>query len=407
MTTLRQIESNRRNSKLSTGPRSEVGKEKSRSNSLKHGLSGAGVVFPDEEAEAVRQRTEDWAEDFHPDTKYGQWLAGQVALESLRIERCQQRDLALRIHLAERARTSWEEDRERAAEAIGEGLAKRPGLAVSCLQGTAQGCDWLLDRWRGLQAILEHQGQWADAHRALAFDLLRIPVELRDIPGPIDTPESQAVATRDAIEKLTRFQSEALDDLDEIEQEAATQGLPIVEDREVVRLRRYEAACRRQMNAALRQLAQGRGEPAEARPRDPVPTPASLEASTSPTHPGGSGASTVVGHGPLNAERERSKDLLIAEFEARRKEASGEAMDEFRQLSGRFALAGARPANTPTQEPGTPTLLPQRTSLLDLNIVPPSASIPSPSPDPVDPAAGPTNLPHDRPDPTLDTRRRC
>ena len=40
MTTLRQIESNRRNSKLSSGPRTELGKRMSRANSVTHGLSG-------------------------------------------------------------------------------------------------------------------------------------------------------------------------------------------------------------------------------------------------------------------------------------------------------------------------------------------------------------------------------
>src|SRR3954468_14684737 len=99
MTTLRQIESNRRNSKLSSGPRTELGKQMSRANSVTHGLSGAGVVLPAEEEEAVRRRTEEWAESFKPETAYGRWLAGQIALEAVRIDLCQQHDLALRIHM--------------------------------------------------------------------------------------------------------------------------------------------------------------------------------------------------------------------------------------------------------------------------------------------------------------------
>jgi hypothetical protein len=43
-----QILANQANAKLSTGPKSEAGKERSRRNSLKHGMTGGGVVLPEE-----------------------------------------------------------------------------------------------------------------------------------------------------------------------------------------------------------------------------------------------------------------------------------------------------------------------------------------------------------------------
>lgn len=44
MTSLRQIEANRRNARLSTGPITEVGKKRSRQNALRHGLTAETVI---------------------------------------------------------------------------------------------------------------------------------------------------------------------------------------------------------------------------------------------------------------------------------------------------------------------------------------------------------------------------
>jgi hypothetical protein len=51
MTSFRQIESNRRNAQLSTGPLTEEGKRKSRQNALRHGLTAETVIDALEDAE--------------------------------------------------------------------------------------------------------------------------------------------------------------------------------------------------------------------------------------------------------------------------------------------------------------------------------------------------------------------
>ena len=265
-------------------------------------------MLPAEEEEAVRRRTEEWAESFKTETAYGRWLAGQIALEAVRIDLCQQHDLALRIHLVERAETRWEDDRRHIAERLGASLAKRPAQVVSSLKQTPQGCDWLLERWRGLLDALDHLGQWTDIQRELALDLLGTPAELRDIPGRLDTREAQAEAARGAVERLTRSKSEALAVLDAIEQEAAAQGTPILEDRDLARLRRYESACRRQMQRALGQLSAEKGDTAEA--------PASQPFGRSPSLSPPMAESKCIDSSSLDADRERRLDLLCAELDA-------------------------------------------------------------------------------------------
>src|SRR3954451_3116613 len=70
----------------SGGPKTPEGKERSRRNALKHGLR-AKVLVPDEMIEDVRNRTADFAREFQPRTTYQEWLVGEIALATVRIDR--------------------------------------------------------------------------------------------------------------------------------------------------------------------------------------------------------------------------------------------------------------------------------------------------------------------------------
>ena len=86
MATVRQVAANRRNAQKSTGPRTDEGKNQSRRNALKHGLSGAGVVLPKEEAEAVARRNAEWNSSLRPWNQLEMFLAEQVVVASVQIE---------------------------------------------------------------------------------------------------------------------------------------------------------------------------------------------------------------------------------------------------------------------------------------------------------------------------------
>src|SRR6185437_3398488 len=51
MSSLRQIEANRRNARLSTGPVTEEGKKRSRQNAVRHGLTGETIIDALEDAD--------------------------------------------------------------------------------------------------------------------------------------------------------------------------------------------------------------------------------------------------------------------------------------------------------------------------------------------------------------------
>jgi hypothetical protein len=82
-----RILANQANAKLSTGPKSPESKERSRANSLKHGLTGAGIVMPAADAAEVQSRADAIAAETNASGVVGHSLARIAALNSVRIER--------------------------------------------------------------------------------------------------------------------------------------------------------------------------------------------------------------------------------------------------------------------------------------------------------------------------------
>ena len=82
-----QIRANQANSARSTGPKSIGGKEKSRANALKHGLTGEGVVLTTEDAIEVEAMFHDLEADLRPSGPMGRALVRRIATCVVRMER--------------------------------------------------------------------------------------------------------------------------------------------------------------------------------------------------------------------------------------------------------------------------------------------------------------------------------
>jgi hypothetical protein len=83
-----KIAANRQNSAKSTGPKTPEGKEVSRRNSFKHGLTGAGIVLPNEDVAEVEERLKSYREDLQPVGQVAEDLARRAAVLSVRLDRC-------------------------------------------------------------------------------------------------------------------------------------------------------------------------------------------------------------------------------------------------------------------------------------------------------------------------------
>jgi hypothetical protein len=160
-----KLAANRENAKKSTGPRTEAGKQRSRQNSVKHGLT-AGVVISEELRELAEERIKSWTRSMRPQTEPEAWLIERAAVDAARV------DAASRC---ERART---EARLRydilysKSEGISESGAMKQGAALMHshpsevpdllihLRAKRSGCEWLLRRWADLKRRHQAQGCW-------------------------------------------------------------------------------------------------------------------------------------------------------------------------------------------------------------------------------------------------------
>jgi hypothetical protein len=100
MATEAQTLANQANASRSKGPTSPEGKMQSRMNSLKHGMTGAGIVLPEADALEVHRRITAFAEELDAQGELEYAFVRRAALNSLRMERAaDQQTAALSEHI--------------------------------------------------------------------------------------------------------------------------------------------------------------------------------------------------------------------------------------------------------------------------------------------------------------------
>ena len=120
---------------------------------------------------------------FKPQNDWENWLAGQLALLTFRIERNQRIERRVRELAALRAIDCWEVDQAQLAEVTAAKLAKDPSKARAALWTTLAGCDWLLARWAELETA--DIGGWTTEQRTLAHQIYPFESERMTRPGAI------------------------------------------------------------------------------------------------------------------------------------------------------------------------------------------------------------------------------
>ncbi len=212
------------------------------------------AIDADPETRELEQRISLWTQILQPADELERWVASRAAVASFRIDRCVKIEMIERAGMRLRARHCWDDDRDSDAEALGESLSKNPSRTRKRLLATPHGCDWLLERWNGLLEALKARGDWNESQRALAFELLGIPVEIRTgAPGGTDSPEGfQALALRE-IERIQARRAKS-QRLDRHERELASRGHGFERTAEARALRREEAASSKTLTWALKLL---------------------------------------------------------------------------------------------------------------------------------------------------------
>jgi hypothetical protein len=152
-----QLEANRRNARLhSTGPRTAEGKAISRRNSLKHGLTGAGVVLPTDDEAEVARRFEALEAELAPKSELARMLVNRVATLSLRMEHCAEHEAKNSAFRMRHAVEAFDDQRLAEVEKTLSWIATEPATAARRLRATPEGIDSLVADLERLRAGLAH-----------------------------------------------------------------------------------------------------------------------------------------------------------------------------------------------------------------------------------------------------------
>jgi hypothetical protein len=257
-----RLAANRANALKSTGPRTPEGKDRSRANSLKHGLC-ATICVP-EDTPTIQGRIFELFGPLKPQNEFHTWLVERIAVGTLRIDRCERMERRARDKVALRAELTWDDDRKLDAEILGGQLARKPAQTVEALKRTPHGCDWLIGRWALLANVADAQETWTADQISLAFDLQAVPSTFRDArqPGTSIDSEGRQVGVTTDLAGLARREIAALKDhrgvvagLDEVERALTAADLNLDSDPEIRRIRRYETTLHTRLRWSVGQIS--------------------------------------------------------------------------------------------------------------------------------------------------------
>ena len=168
-----RLAANRANGLKSKGPTSAEGKIRSRANSYKHGMTGAGVVMPAEEAAEVERRAAEFEADYRPGTGAGKAMVRRAAMLSVRLERCEAQEAAAVSENVHAAEAKFDEARETEVDILMGDLAEHPGPALRNLMRMPEGVDRMIAVWGEIRWDLARGdgSRWGREHDAMAIGL--------------------------------------------------------------------------------------------------------------------------------------------------------------------------------------------------------------------------------------------
>src|SRR3984957_8007946 len=166
----------RLNGSKSVGPTSTRGQQISSRNSLKHGLSGQGIVIAEVDETEVDRRKTVLLQEMAPISTMGAILVGQMAMLSVRMDRGAVQEFAAVASRVRNAASDFDEARYQRAEDLLQGLGENPRGNLRRLFGMPEGVELMIQSWNDLRSDLNREGKplWTAAHLVQAAGLLGI-----------------------------------------------------------------------------------------------------------------------------------------------------------------------------------------------------------------------------------------
>src|SRR3954447_5105344 len=128
---------NRKNASRSTGPKTAEGKLKARMNALTHGLRAESLALPNEDAEELRQLTDEWLDYYQPASPGMRAMLDRAVYSTVQLRRCQRFHAAAVAEQVRNAEEEWDGEQEKQVETFKAMLKADPAGAMRGLKRSA------------------------------------------------------------------------------------------------------------------------------------------------------------------------------------------------------------------------------------------------------------------------------
>ena len=170
----RQFAANRENSKNSSGPKTAIGKARSRFNGVKHGLCSKTLVLPTENAQEFADEFQAWMDDWKPPTAARKALVERAASSVCRLRRCVRLETRMFRDRGESAIYENRHEEQAKIEEAAINLKLQPQETVQSLNDFRNGVEELLRYWRILLNASKVATDWThpSLHHETLYNLL-------------------------------------------------------------------------------------------------------------------------------------------------------------------------------------------------------------------------------------------
>jgi hypothetical protein len=162
---------NVKNAQLSTGPRTEQGKNVSKFNNLKHCCYSESLIIPGESAGELQQRRDEWVQDLGALTAPERYEAFNAVHATWRQDRMRRAEAVALTELVDTVTEKFHEQKALETRNLVDRLAESPFEVVTALRNTTAGLTWMLGQVQRLEQWLTVSYAFVTSDRQRAIHL--------------------------------------------------------------------------------------------------------------------------------------------------------------------------------------------------------------------------------------------
>jgi hypothetical protein len=134
------------NAQMSTGPRSQAGKNISKFNNLRWGCYAKELILPGESAEELQERCDRWVKDLRPMSEPERYEVFNAVHATWRQDRMRRAEAIALADLVDKTTEQFYEQKEQEARDLIARLPEAPGDCVQGLRNSTAGLTWMIDQ---------------------------------------------------------------------------------------------------------------------------------------------------------------------------------------------------------------------------------------------------------------------